>query len=53
MTAGKDLPEQIRNGYGKIAYFDRFGLIGYNNSFVVMPVRNAAPNEIEINIGQQ
>ena len=53
VTAGKDLPEQIRNGYGKIAYFDRFGLIGYNNSFAAMPVRNAAPNEIEINKGQQ
>ena len=53
VTAGKDLPEQIRYGYGKIAYFDRYGLVGYSNSFAVAPVRNATANEIEINEGQQ
>ena len=56
VTAGKDLPEQIRYGYGKIAYFDRFGLVGYSNSFDVVPVRNATTDVIEtdeIEAGQQ
>jgi hypothetical protein len=56
VTAGKDLPEQIRFGYGKIAYYDRFGLVGYSNSFDVVPVRNATTDEIEtdeIGEGQQ
>ena len=48
VTAGKDLPEQIRKGYGKIAYYDRYGLVGYSNSFDVTPVRNAKPAEIKI-----
>ena len=52
VTAGKDLPEQIRKGYGKIAYYDRFGLVGYSNSFDVVPVRNAATDEIEFSEGQ-
>ena len=56
VTAGKDLPEQIRYGYGKIAYYDRYGLVGYSNTFSVVPVRNATTDEIEtdeIEAGQQ
>ena len=48
VTAGKDLPEQVRKGYGKIAYYDRYGLVGYSNSLDVAPVRNAKPAEIKI-----
>ena len=48
VTAGKDLPEQIRMGYGKIAYYDRYDLVGYSNSMKIAPVRNARPDELEI-----
>jgi len=48
VTAGKDLPEQIRKGYGKIAYYDRYGLVGYSNSLGAAPVRNATGDEIKI-----
>ena len=48
VTAGKDLPEQVRSGYGKIAYYDRYGLVGYSNSFEDVPVRNAKPGEIKV-----
>ena len=48
VIAGKDLPEQIRDGYGKIAYYDRYGLVGYSDAFdVAAPVRNASAEEIE------
>ncbi len=48
VKAGKDLPEQIRLGYGKIAYFDRFGLVGFGNDLIAAPVRNAKPVEISV-----
>ena len=48
VTAGKDLPEQVRKGYGKVAYYDRYGLVGYSNSLDTAPVRNAKPGEIKV-----
>ena len=48
VTAGKDLTEQIRMGYGKIAYYDRYGLVGYSNSLEIAPVQNARPDEIVV-----
>lgn len=47
VTAGKDLPEQIRYGYGKIAYYDRYGLVGYSNFPDIVPVRNENADGIE------
>lgn len=48
VTVGKDLPEQLRKGYGKIAYFNRYGLIGYDKAGVLVPVRNAKSSEIRV-----
>ena len=48
VTAGKDLPEQIRAGHEKVAYYDRYGLIGYGKVGGPAPVRNAKPSEIRI-----
>ena len=47
VTAGKDLPEQIRYGYGKIAYYDRYGLVGYSNFPDIVPIRNENADGIE------
>ena len=48
VTAGKDLPEQIRKGYGKIAYYDRYGLVGYGKVDGSVPVRDAKPSDIKV-----
>lgn len=49
VTAGKDLPEQLRKGYGKVAYYDRYGLIGYEKADgTTVNVRNAKPEEIKV-----
>ena len=48
VTVGKDLPEQLRKGYGKIAYFNRYGLVGYEKAGSFVPVRNASPSEIKV-----
>ena len=48
VTVGKDLPEQLRKGYGKIAYFNRYGLVGYDKAGSFVPVRNASPSEIKV-----
>ena len=53
VMAGKDLPEQIRSGQGKIAYYDRYGLIGYSDALNVVPVRNATQDELDIDEEQQ
>ena len=49
VMAGKDLPEQVTSGLGKIAYYDRYGLVGYGDTLLgAAPVRNATEDELDV-----
>ena len=51
--ANKDLSDRFRSGDEKIAYYDRYGLIGFAGFFMARPFRNADAGEIETDEAEQ